>query len=100
MRYESPLLPRFLLFRSSLLAVCVDDGNSMDLDGCNPTCHFEYCGDSTTNNNGLEECDGGGAVDSADCDSDCTFVECDGHVNFAAGESCDGNGADTANCDS
>ncbi len=48
---------------------------------------------------GDEQCDEGG--DTADCDGDCTLVECsDGYLNRAAGEQCDdGNGETGDACD-
>lgn len=49
------------------------------------------CGDGVVA--GEEECDAGG--EAADCDDDCTAVECyDGNLNEAAGEECDDGNSD------
>ncbi len=46
-----------------------------------------------------EQCDPGSAEDAADCDADCTEVECgDGYANAAAGEQCD-DGSDPMTLD-
>lgn len=81
--------------------VC-DDGDTMSTgDGCRGDCSgFEMCGNGTVDVG--EQCDNGGINDMV-CDSDCTFRVCgDGHVNTAAGETCDpgmGTGVDSATCD-
>jgi cysteine-rich repeat protein len=73
-----------------------DDGNNDDGDGCTSDCLPEDCGDGVVV--AVEECDDGG--DSADCDGDCTIVECgDYYANDAAGEECDSGGLDEEYCD-
>jgi hypothetical protein len=59
-------------------------------DNCSPECTLESCGNGSVDPD--EDCDAG--AESADCDDDCSTVECgDGNLNEAAGESCDdGNG--------
>jgi hypothetical protein len=53
------------------------------------------CGDGVVA--GDEVCDDGG--ESATCDADCTAAACgDGHVNGAAGETCDGGAPVNAAC--
>ncbi len=83
-----------------------DDGNHDNSDACpdgqGGTCEPAFCGDGFVWNRdgGAEQCDSGG-VDSTQCDYDCTQVECgDGHINQAAGESCDdGDPFDGDGCD-
>ena len=66
-----------------------DDGNSDAGDGCSPTCTLEACGNGVVDAN--EDCDDG--VESAQCDDDCSFVECgDMNINEAAGEDCEQEG--------
>jgi cysteine-rich repeat protein len=93
--------------------VC-DDGNTLAGDGCSPTCQQEtgftctgpanglstctggFCGNSVVNSG--EQCDTGG-VNTAGCDSNCTFPACgDGLFNSAAGEACDAAALPTATC--
>lgn len=38
-----------------------DDGNLVNLDGCNSLCQNETCGDGVINNKGKEQCDYGAA---------------------------------------
>lgn len=70
--------------------VCGDglQGPTEACDGsidCSPECTFESCGNGVLDPG--EACDGGG--ESADCDDDCTAVECeDTNLNEAAGEQC------------
>jgi cysteine-rich repeat protein len=91
-----------------------------DCSGQGPTCgdavcqadveHFNNCPEDcdAVCGNGVEDpgegCDDGdGApMDSADCDADCTVVECgDETINSAAGETCDdGNALDSDACPS
>ena len=63
---------------------------------CSADCEPEVpasCGDGVVDEG--EQCDSE-AVDAADCDDDCTAVECgDGKLNAAAGELCD-DGADNS----
>jgi cysteine-rich repeat protein/VCBS repeat-containing protein len=68
----------------------IDTDNDGEGDECD-------CGDNVVA--GIEECDSG-AVDSANCDFDFTFVSCgDSHTNAAAGETCDdGNQDNTDAC--
>ncbi|MCX4240974.1 hypothetical protein [Paraliomyxa miuraensis] len=49
-----------------------------------------------------EDCDPGTGLDAADCDADCSAVECgDGHPNLEAGEDCDdANDSDVDACTS
>lgn len=83
------------------LASCGDDqvGPGEECDGgdnCSPACTLESCGNGTVDSG--EDCDAGG--ESADCDDDCTEVQCgDGNSNEAANESCDdGNQDDDYTC--
>lgn len=63
-----------------------DDGNLDDDDGC-VGCVAALCGDGYVYKN-VESCDGMG--ESADCDADCSRVQCGDEVtNAAAGEQCD-----------
>lgn len=58
---------------------------------CNASCQINVCGDHDVLA-GVEQCDSG-AVDTSDCDADCTKPVCgDQHTNLAAHETCD-NGA-------
>ena len=67
------------------LCVNVFDPAQVDTDGDGEGDECD-CGDGVIA--GVEECDDAG--DSANCDIDCTFVVCgDGHINVAAGETCD-----------
>jgi cysteine-rich repeat protein len=86
-----------------------DDGNAIETDDCR-LCKRALCGDgveaSTATGGFFEQCDGGvlnGTVarESADCNIDCTDVDCgDGKVNQTAGEQCDnGTVNDSAGCD-
>ena len=78
-----------------------DDGNSNNNDDCIAGCVLNSCGDRFVDLQPpvVEDCDDG-AVDSANCDFDCTSVECgDNHINSAAGEECEPpGGACDANC--
>jgi hypothetical protein len=68
---------------------CDNGTNNSDTapDACRMNCLLPSCGDDVIDSG--EECDDG-AVDTADCDADCTFAECgDGYRNTEAGESCD-----------
>jgi uncharacterized protein (TIGR03382 family) len=59
------------------------------------TCQAPICGDGIIN--GADQCDDGG-VNTATCDSDCTFPTCgDAIANTAAGEACD-DGGESAAC--
>ena len=63
-----------------------DDGDDDDDDGC-VGCVAAVCGDGFVYKN-VESCDGMG--ESADCDADCSLVQCGDEVsNPAAGETCD-----------
>jgi cysteine-rich repeat protein len=105
-----------------------DDGNDDDTDGCNTSCELGSCGDGIVQGDeecddgneiisdacldnclnatcgdgyvwvGMEDCDDGG--ESAECDADCTVVECgDMVVNATASEECDdGNADNTDDC--
>lgn len=66
-----------------------DDGNTVDGDGCSSICTNEMCGNGVVDPN--EDCDDG--VETAQCDSDCSFVECgDMTINATAGEDCEHEG--------
>ncbi|MBI5508374.1 MAG: hypothetical protein HY903_06445 [Deltaproteobacteria bacterium] len=68
-----------------------DDGNTTAGDYCAADCQtvIGFCGDRRVQ--ARETCDTG--HDSPGCDVDCTAPSCgDGHINHAAGESCDDGG--------
>ena len=44
-----------------------DDGNGGSGDGCDATCHVEYCGDGVVNDNGQEQCDDGNTTSGDGC---------------------------------
>ncbi|MCX6743223.1 MAG: DUF4215 domain-containing protein, partial [Candidatus Parcubacteria bacterium] len=53
-----------------------DDGNRIDTDACDNTCHH-YCGDGTVQASNGEQCDDGNRINSDACDNACkwTIVE-------------------------
>lgn len=75
---------------------CLSNPNALcnaDCSGFAGALHGPYCGDGMAQPP-FEECDPGGntltPANNSACDSDCTFPVCgDGHVNSAAGETCD-----------
>jgi alpha-tubulin suppressor-like RCC1 family protein len=85
---------------SEPITACVG-GDGCCAPGCNSIndsdCVATGCGNGVVNSN--EQCDPGvPGGQTATCDNNCTFVECgDGRVNSVAGETCDGNCAES--CD-
>jgi cysteine-rich repeat protein len=58
-----------------------DDGNTIECDGCEPSCQPAHCGNGVVDC--CEECDDGNTVDGDGCDSVCTF---DSHGHFSEAE--------------
>jgi cysteine-rich repeat protein len=74
-----------------------DDGNAIDLDGCNGNCTLPGCGNEVAEAGEVCEADG---VDPG-CVAGCTFAVCgDGDRNVWTEECDDGNGVDTDECPS
>ncbi|MBF0104776.1 MAG: DUF4215 domain-containing protein [Deltaproteobacteria bacterium] len=78
-----------------------DDDNTDAGDGCDATCHDEFCGDGIDNDGTNEECDDGNnnAIDG--CDATCHDEFCgDGIDNDGTNEQCDdGNNVSLDGCD-
>lgn len=86
---------------------CDEGGSNSDMGACTTQCRTAKCGDGLVHKD-VEACDGGELdingnptpTNSADCDSDCSLVECgDTILNEVAGEECqDGNMIDDDEC--
>jgi len=64
---------------------------------CLVDCERARCGDLLVQA-GVEDCDSG-ALDSEECNQDCTAASCgDGYRNVASGEDCDSRGLNTIDC--
>ncbi|MBN2096365.1 DUF4215 domain-containing protein, partial [Candidatus Peregrinibacteria bacterium] len=75
-----------------------DDGNNIDGDGCDATCHLESCGDGVQQP--LEECDDGNNIDNDGCSAACMLEVC-GDGTQQTGEECDdGNTNNNDGCSS
>jgi len=76
-----------------------DDGNRIDGDGCNDSCHIEppVCGDGRRDSG--EDCDDGNAIDTDACLTGCRAAECGDGQMYELQEECDdGNEADGDGC--
>jgi cysteine-rich repeat protein len=96
----------FILVRNAVGPICgnsvveppeeCDDGNNVDLDGCNSNCIIEFCGDGVVQP--PEECDDGNNLDYDGCSASCQNECGNGELNPRYEECDDGNNVDGDGC--